>query len=418
MNYKPSLLFARSQDEQDPLKSFRKEFYFPQINGKKSVYLCGNSLGLQPKSYQIFTNRILNDWKTLGVEGHFEGDNPWVHYGEKLKGPMAEIVGGKKEEIAIMNMLTVNLHLLMVSFYRPNTDRYKILIENDAFPSDKYVVESQVALHGFNPRDAIIQIGPDNGELMSDEHIINTIKQNGKEIALILLGGVNYYTGQFLDIQEITKAGHKEGCVVGFDMAHAAGNIPLNLHEHKVDFAAWCTYKYMNSGPGNLAGCFIHEKHHNNTQLPKFTGWWGHKLDTRFNMRIPFDPERSAEGWVLSNPPVMALAGIHASLELFQKAGMEKLRKKSVELTGFLEYLIQDMNNDSIRIITPSNPEKRGAQLSVQVINANKELFYNLKKKGVITDWREPDVIRVSPAPLYNSFEDVFNFVEILKGVL
>lgn len=418
--YQNSLTFARKLDREDPLKRFRSNFHLPaQASGNPYLYFCGNSLGLQPKSTKAALEQELTDWKKYGVEGHFESKTPWLPYHEFLTDHMAEVVGAKPIETVVMNTLSVNLHLMMVSFYRPTQKRYKILIEHDAFPSDRYAVASQLKFHGFDPADGLIDLKARKGEvLLRMEDIEQVIEQQGDEIALILFGNPNYYTGQFFNMKTITELGHKQGAVVGFDCAHGAGNLPLNLHDSGADFAVWCTYKYLNSGPGSLGGCFVHERHAQDKDLPRFTGWWGHNKETRFGMRDGFDPIPGVEGWQLSNPPILSMAAIHASLQIFADAGMDALRKKSLQLTGFLEYLINEMPTDQVRIITPADPVQRGCQLSIQVVNANKALYDQLTKKGVIADWREPDVIRVAPVPLYNRFEDCWQFVKCLEEVL
>ena len=415
-----TLNYAKAQDEKDPLKAFRNEFIFPKDSkGTQQLYFCGNSLGLQPKRLSQYLNQELEDWANLGVEGHFEARNPWMHYHEFLAKPMAKIVGAKPEEVVIMNTLTVNLHLMMVSFYQPTTTKFKIVIESDAFPSDKYAVESQLKFHGFDPAEALIQWRPRQGEELCRYEDFETImEEHGDSIALVMIGNTNYYTGQAFPLKKIAALGHKHDCMVGFDLAHGVGNIQPNLSETGADFAVWCTYKYLNSGPGSIAGCFVNERHHHDKDLNRFAGWWGHNKDTRFNMRKDFDPTSSAEGWQLSNSPVLSMAGIKASLSVFDEAGFENVRAKSVKLTNYLEFLLKQIDTDRIRIITPSNPEERGCQLSVQVKNADKSLHTALGKAGVICDWREPDVIRLAPAPIYNSFEDVFRLVGVLKGLL
>jgi kynureninase len=412
--------FAQKLDEDDSLRSFREKFYIPkQTNGENVLYFTGNSLGLQPKSAESFIKQELEDWKTFGVEGHFQAKNPWMPYHEFLTEQTAEIVGAKSSEVVVMNSLTVNLHLLMVSFYRPSGKRNKIVIEKGAFPSDQYAVQSQIKFHGFKVEDSLIELAPREGEnILRTEDILETIRANGDEIALILLGGVNYYTGQAFDFEAITKTGHEVGAIVGFDLAHAAGNLLLNLHDWKVDFAAWCSYKYLNSGPGGIAGVFIHENHVTNTDLPRFAGWWGHDKQTRFLMGDEFVPMQTAEGWQLSNPPIFQMASLRASLEIFHEAGMKNLREKSVKLTNYLEFLLKQIETDRIEIITPSNSDERGCQLSIRVKNSDKSLFKEIFERGVIADWREPDVIRVAPVPLYNSFTDVWKFTETLRNCL
>lgn len=416
MNYKDTANFALKLDAKDELRSYRNEFHIPlQKNGEEHIYMCGNSLGLQPKRTKEFLNQELDDWATFGVEGHFHAKNPWLPYHEFLAESYAKIVGAKNSEVVAMNTLTVNLHLMMVSFYRPTQKRHKIIIEGDAFPSDIYAVESQIKHHGFLPESSLIKLRPRDGEsAIRTEDISAIIEREGDEIALIMLGGVNYYTGQVFDFEKITKIAHNKGINVGFDLAHAAGNIKLELHKWGVDFAVWCSYKYLNSGPGSVAGAFVHEKHHN-TNLPRFAGWWGHNKEDRFKMPDKFNPIISAEGWQLSNPPILSLAAIRASLSIFDEVGMDKLVSKSKKLTDYLVFLLNSIESDRIEIITP---EERGCQLSIRVNNGDKKLFDSITVKGVIADWREPDVIRVAPIPLYNSFQDVFNFYSLLKEEL
>ncbi len=419
-NFENTESFAKSLDEQDLLRSFREKFYIPeQTTGENVIYFTGNSLGLQPKTTRDYINQELDDWATFGVEGHFHAKNPWMPYHELLTEQMAEVVGGKQVEVVVMNSLTVNLHLLMVSFYRPSEKRNKIIIEKGAFPSDQYAVASQIKFHGFDVDKCLIELSPrENETCLITEDILQTIRENGDEIALILLGGVNYYTGQAFDFEAITRAGQTVGAIVGFDLAHAAGNIELQLHDWNVDFAAWCSYKYLNSGPGGIGGVFIHEKHVSNINLPRFAGWWGHEKETRFLMGDEFSPIKSAEGWQLSNPPIFQLASLRASLEIFHEAGMKNLVAKSKKLTDYLEFLLNQIQTDRIEIITPTDSNQRGCQLSIRVKFADKDLFKAISKRGVIADWREPDVIRVAPVPLYNSFLDCWRFVEILKNCL
>lgn len=418
--FQNSLEYAKMQDAEDALASFRNKFHIPKnASGEELIYFCGNSLGLQPKITSEYIKEELTDWANLGVEGHVEGKHPWLPYHEFLTENMAKIVGAKPSEVVVMNTLTTNLHLMMVSFFQPTKTKYKIVVESDAFPSDKYAVESQLKFHGINPKDGLILWKPRNGEeLCRFEDLEEIMKNHGNEIALLMIGSTNYYTGQSFPLKKITQLGHSYNCMVGFDLAHGAGNIQPNLHETGADFAVWCTYKYLNSGPGSLGGCFVHERHANNENLNRFAGWWGHNKKTRFNMRHEFDALPGAEGWQLSNPPILSMAAIRASLDTFAEAGFENLRKKSEKLTGFLEFLLDEMKKDAINVITPRNPEERGCQLSIQVKNADKNLHTKLTEAGVISDWREPDVIRVAPAPLYNSFEDVFRFYEKLKDVL
>ena len=416
MNYKDTANFASELDAKDELRSYRNEFYIPlQKNGEEHIYMCGNSLGLQPKRTKEFLNQELDDWANFGVEGHFHAKNPWLPYHEFLAEGYAKIVGAKTSEVVAMNTLTVNLHLMMVSFYKPTKQRHKIIIEGDAFPSDIYAVESQIKHHGFLPTTSLIKLRPRNRESsIRTEDIAAIIEREGDQIALIMLGGVNYYTGQVFDFQTITKLAHNKQINVGFDLAHAAGNIKLELHKWNVDFAVWCSYKYLNSGPGSVAGAFIHEKHHN-ANLPRFAGWWGHNKEERFKMPDKFNPIASAEGWQLSNPPILSLAAIRASLSIFDEVGMDKLVSKSIKLTDYLVFLLNSVNTDRIEIITP---KERGCQLSIRVKNGDKKLFDSITVKGVIADWREPDVIRVAPIPLYNSFQDVFKFYTILEEEL
>ena len=414
-----SLDYAQKLDIEDPLKAYREKFYIPkQENEEPHVYLCGNSLGLQPKGTKNYIEQELEDWKQYGVEGHLKAKNPWLHYHEFLTDKMAKVVGAKPIEVVVMNTLSVNLHLLMASFYRPTKERYKILIESDAFPSDRYAVESQIKFHGYE--NGLVELRPRKGEdLLRNEDIEATIKNKGDEIALILIGCPNYYTGQVFDLKRLATLGHAKGCMIGVDLAHGAGNLKLALHDSNIDFAAWCTYKYLNSGPGSVGGCFIHKRHAEAFDLPRFAGWWGHDKETRFGMRDDFNPMPGAEGWQLSNPPILSLAAIKASLDIFEEVGMEALVNKSKKLTGYLERLINQLDGNPIEIITPKNPDERGCQLSLRILHKDgKTVFKGITSKGVIADWREPDVIRIAPAPLYNSYEDVFNFVEILKSEL
>ncbi|WP_121908154.1 kynureninase [Ulvibacter antarcticus] len=418
--FENSLEYARKCDASDALASFRKRFHIPKsASGEPFVYLCGNSLGLQPKAASEYIQKELRDWSSLGVEGHTEAEHPWLPYHEFLSVNMAKIVGAKPSEVVIMNTLTTNLHLMMVTFFRPTKSRYKIVIESDAFPSDKYAVESQLKFHDIDPKDGLILWKPRKGEeLCRFEDLELIMKEHGDSIALLMIGSTNYYTGQSFPLKKIVELGHKHNTKVGFDLAHGVGNIQPNLHASGADFAVWCTYKYLNSGPGSLGGCFVHERHADDKDLKRFAGWWGHNKETRFNMRHEFDALSGAEGWQLSNPPILSMAAIRASLDTFAEAGFDNLRKKSVTLTGFLEFLIDDLKDDRISIITPRNPDERGCQLSIQVKSADKSLHTKLTEAGVISDWREPDVIRVAPAPLYNSYEDVFHFATRLKDTL
>jgi len=417
--FEASPTFAGELDTLDPLKGSRGNFFIPKMpDGSDAVYLTGNSLGLQPKTVRAYVEQELIDWETLGVEGHLNARTPWLPYHEYLTEQMARVVGAKAIETVVMNSLTVNLHLMMVSFYRPTGTRRKIVIEKGAFPSDQYAVESQIRFHNGGT-DNLIELTPREGEsTLRTEDIVETIEREGEQIAVVLLGGVNYYTGQAFDMHAITDAGHRAGAIVGFDLAHAAGNIELHLHDWNVDFAAWCSYKYLNAGPGSVAGAFIHERHANSFDLPRFAGWWGHDKATRFLMGPDFHPMPGAEGWQISNPPILQMAALRASLEIFDEIGMPALREKSEKLTGYLEFLLRDLVGDRISIITPSEPTQRGCQLSIAVKDSDKSLFDAITSRGVFADWREPDVIRVAPVPLYNSFTDVFQFVERLRNCL
>lgn len=406
---------AQALDRADPLKDFRDQFHIPRHKEKDTIYLCGNSLGLQPIKAKEYINQELEDWAKLGVEGHLQARHPWLPYHEFLTENMATVVGGLPGEVVVMNSLTVNLHLLMVSFYRPTNDRYKIIAESDIFPSDLYALESQIRFHGYDPAEALIRWAPREGEhFLRMDNLEALLDEHGDSTATIMLGGVNYYTGQCLDMAAITRMGHERGITVGFDLAHGAGNVLLKLHDWDVDFACWCSYKYLNSGPGSLSGIFVHDRYARAFDLPRFAGWWGHNKETRFGMRDPFDPLPGAEGWQLSNPPIFPLAAMRASLELFDAAGMEALREKSEKLTGFLLECLKESGLEGIRVITPERGEDRGCQLSLFVEKGSRQAFDHLTKQGVIADWREPNVIRIAPVPLYNSFEDVWGFVHLL----
>ncbi|MEO5571427.1 MAG: kynureninase [Bacteroidia bacterium] len=424
-----TLSFARFKDSEDSLKHFRERFLFPQsrfIGRKNVLYFCGNSLGLQPNTTRAAIEQELDDWAKYGVEGHFKASHPWFPYHEFLCAPMAKVVGAKPEEVIVMNSLTVNLHLLMVSFYRPTKQRYKIICEQSPFPSDQYALASQVAFHGFDPKDAIIELTPMPGSnYISTEHIVQTIQQNKNELAMVMIGGVNYYSGQLFDMKTITTAAHLCGAIAGFDLAHAVGNVNLQLHDWIVDFAVWCSYKYLNSGPGSVGGAYIHEKHTQDVSIPRFAGWWGNDPKTRFTMPREFVPVKTADAWQVSNAPVFSMAALKSSLDIFSEAEMEKLVQKSKELTGYLEFLIHEMNKkmedgrSKIEIITPYNSLERGCQLSLVIKEKGEKVYDYLVKNGAIADWREPDVIRVAPVPLYNSFEDVFLLGEMLeKGMM
>lgn len=420
--YQNTEAYALKRDQQDPLKHFRDKFIIPEKNGKEAIYFCGNSLGLQPKSTRTFLDRELEKWANYAVDGHFHAEEPWFHYHTLLKEPLAHIVGAKAEEVVVMNNLSSNLHFMMVSFYRPSGRRYKILMEGGAFPSDQYAVESQVKFHGYAPDEAIIEVFPREGEhTLRTEDILAAIDQHADELALVLFAGLQYYTGQVFDMPAITKAGQAAGAKVGFDLAHAAGNVPLKLHDWGVDFAVWCSYKYLNSGPGSNGGVFVHERHANNAELPRFAGWWGHEEKERFLMQKGFKPMQGVDGWQLSNGNILPLAAQRASLEIFMEAGMENLCQKSLELTGYLEYLLQkevSSEENKIQIITPADPAARGCQLSLFVEKNGKKLFEQISNAGVIGDWREPNVIRVAPTPLYNTFSDVYRFAQLLKQAI
>lgn len=420
--FEDSLAFARRMDKNDTLREFRKRFHFPKSDdGRSALYLVGNSLGLQPKDVRASILEEIDDWARLGVEGHIGSRRPWVYYHHLAKKTLAKLVGGKPGEVVAMNQLTVNLHLMMVSFFRPTKQRFRILAEAGAFSSDQYAFESQLRFHGLDPATALIELKPRPGEwTLRTEDIVAAISEHGEQLALVLFGGVQYYTGQFFDIPAITKAGKAAGAIVGFDLAHAIGNVPLQLHKDEVDFAVWCSYKYLNSGPGAIAGAFVHEKHGKRSDLPRFAGWWGHDEKERFLMKKGFRPMDGVDGWQLSNIPIFQGAAHLAALKLFEEAGFQKLRKKSLQLTGYLEFLLRlaDPEGHYFLIITPSDPKQRGCQLSLFIRKDGKKIFKRLTKRGVIADWREPDVIRLAPVPLYNSFEDVFRFISILKEEL
>ena len=414
--------YALELDRADPLAGYRERFHIPQHEGRDEIYLCGNSLGLQPKRTAQYLNEELEDWQRLAVKGHFAGRRPWMPYHEQFAERTARLVGAKPVEVVNMNSLTVNLHLMMTSFYRPTRQRHKILMEAGAFPSDRYALWSQVRLHGFDPDESLIELRPRAGSADLDMAGIEALlESDGASIALVLLPGVQYYSGQLLDMARITRAGQAAGCKVGFDLAHAAGNVPLALHDWGVDFAVWCNYKYMNSGPGAVAGCFVHERHARAFELPRLAGWWGHDKSSRFRMGPEFVPMAGAEGWQLSNPPILGLAPLLASLEIFDEVGVDALRTKSVQLTGYLEYLLQEKLADEVEVLTTTDPAWRGCQLSLRLHkgrDAARRVFERLEEAGVTGDWREPDVIRVAPVPLYNSYRDVFEFVRILAGLV
>lgn len=418
-----TLEYAQHLDSQDELKRFREQFHIPVINNKQAIYFTGNSLGLQPKTTKEHVNAELEDWANLGVEGHVHAKNQWVSYHELFPDYLSKIVGCKRDEVVVMNQLTVNLHLLMVTFYRPTKERYKIICEAKAFPSDQYAFESQVKLHGFDPVNAIIEVKPREDEYaIRHEDIIATIEQHADSLAVVIIGGVNYYTGQLFKMQEITEAAHKAGAYAGFDLAHAAGNVKLKLHDWNVDFSCWCSYKYLNSGPGGVAGAFIHERYCNLTHLPRFAGWWGTNKEHRFKMGPAFDAIPSAEGWQLSNAPILSMAAHRASLDIFEEAEFDNLVKKGRALTNYLLFLLDEINVSQskpvIQVITPRSEDEKGCQVSMLMLERGREIFDALKRQGVVADWREPNVIRVAPVPLYNSFEDVWKFGDIIKSIL
>ncbi len=413
------LNYALEQDQNDLLAHFRERFHLPKTDsGEPFIYFCGNSLGLQPDTASQFVNEELDAWKKLGVDGHLAGKRPWLPYHEFLTQYSAEIVGALEKEVVVMNSLSVNLHLLMSSFYRPNGQKKKILMEHNAFPSDRYAVQSQLKLHGNHPIDDLIILAPDDGANITNNGILDYFDRHGEGIAMVLIGGVNYYTGQAFNMKAITNKAHEHNCLVGFDLAHATGNTGLKLHDWGVDFATWCGYKYLNGGPGAPSGVFIHERHLGLKDIPRFEGWWGHDKSTRFEMPDEFIPMDTAEAWQLSNPPIFAMAPLLASLEVFHEAGISNLREKSVRLTNYLEYLIQENLNNKIEIITPSTSKNRGCQLSLRMIHPIENIMDKLQEIGIIADWREPDVIRIAPVPLYNSFKDCFEFVERLGKIL
>ncbi|MGI9221598.1 MAG: kynureninase [Woeseiaceae bacterium] len=423
MEYQPTLEYAQAQDAADPLRRFQDQFHFPSLGTEELVYFTGHSLGLQPKTVRAAVELELDEWAKYGVEGHFHSTNPWYSYHELLTPPMAEIVGARHSEVVCMNSLTTNIHLLFVSFYRPTKQRYKIISEAKMFPSDRYLLETQAQFHGFDPDDAIIEVPPRDGErTIRHEDILATIDEHADEVAMVFFGGVNYFTGQLFDMQGLTEAAHAVGAVAGFDLAHAAGNVPLALHDWDVDFAAWCSYKYLNSSPGNVGGIFVHERHGKDFDLPRFGGWWGHDKSTRFEMKNGFQPMEGAEGWQLSNVPILGMSAMKASLDVFAEAGMLALRQKSEQLTGYLEYTIgllaKEFPSARISIFTPGDPAQRGCQISMDVAGRERKLFDDMIAAGVIADFREPCIIRMAPVPLYNSFEDVYRFGEVMRRLL
>ena len=423
VSYEPTLEFARAQDDADPLRRYREKFHFPDLGTPEMAYFSGHSLGLQPVTVKAAVERELDDWAKFGVEGHFHGSNPWYSYHEILTPPMARIVGAKEIEVVCMNSLTTNLHLAFVSFYRPTPQRFKIVSEAKMFPSDRYLLETQAAFHGFDPDEAIIEIAPRDGEwLIRHEDILAAIESHADEIAMIFFGGVNYFTGQLFDLEALTDAAHAVGAIAAFDLAHAAGNVPLALHDWGVDFAAWCSYKYLNSSPGNVGGLFVHERHGNDGSRPRFGGWWGHDKDTRFKMESGFKPMQGAEGWQLSNAPILGMSAMKASLDVFDEVGMGALREKSEKLTLYLEQTVDQLATEfpdaGLSIITPRDPARRGCQISINVAGRERQLFDDMIAKGVIADFREPCIIRIAPVPLYNSFEDVFTLGNVMRELL
>lgn len=419
MNFQNTRQFAQSLDAQDQLKKYQSEFEFPKVNGKKTIYFTGNSLGLMPKRARKYVDDVMNDWANMAVEGHFYAEKPWWDYHERFSNPLSKIVGAKPSEVSVMNTLTVNLHMMMVSFYNPTSIRFKIICEEKAFPSDQYMFQTQVKFHGLDPKDVIVEVKRREGEHnLRNEDIIAKINEVGDQLALVLIGGINYYTGQVLDMENITKAGHAVDAQVGWDLAHAAGNIELKLHDWNVDFACWCSYKYMNAGPGSVAGYFVHEKHHTNKDLNRFGGWYGHNKERRFLMEPEYTPNEGALGWQSSCTGVLAMAPYLASVEMFDEIGMEALVEKRNLITAYLEFIVEETAKETgtnLEIITPKNQAERGSQLSVILHGEGKELFHYLMKNGVITDWREPAVIRLAPVPLYTTFEEMYDFGQILK---
>lgn len=417
MAYEATLAYAIDTDKADALNLYRHRFYFPPFGEQSSIYLCGNSLGLQSDNVQAAVEQELKDWKELAINGYRHAKNPWLYYQHFFRKSLSGIMGCQEEEVTVSNALTVNLHLLMMSFYRPDAKRYKIMMEAGAFPSDQYAVETQVEHHRFDPQDAIIEIAPRAGEkTLRTKDIVQAIEDHADSLALVLFGGINYYTGQLFDIPSITAATHKAGALAGFDLAHVAGNVPMHLHQWDVDFAAWCSYKYLNGGPGAVAGMFVHERFGKNIHFQRLGGWWGNDEKTRFRMEKGFIPQAGAAGWNMSTAQVFNMVSLKAALELFDEAGIENLRRKSFLLTGYLEYLLHQLTGFPFEIITPADPAQRGAQLSLFFPDRAKELHRQMIDQGIVVDYREPGVVRVAPAPLYNSFEDVYRFYEIIKN--
>ena len=417
LNFVKNEEFAKSLDKDDILSKYRDYFFIPKQDQKEVIYFNGNSLGLQPKSVRKLIDKEIDDWKDLGSSGYFMTDTPWVTYHESLIEPMARLVGAKPIEVVIMNTLTVNLHFLMISFYRPTEKRHKILIEYSSFPSDQYAIKSQLKYHGYDPSESLIMLKPRVGEeLVREDDVQDIINTQGDSIALILIGNPNYFNGQVYNIEKITKWGHNKGCVVGFNLAHGVGNLKLELHDWDVDFAIWCSYKYLNSGPGGLSGCFINERYANDPDLPKFTGWWGNKLSSRMLMKDDIEISEGATGWQTSNHPIFSLIPIKSSLEIFDDVGIDKLREKSILMTKYLYFLLESISD--ITIITPNDEEQRGCQLSLVIHKHGKSIQENLVLNGVVCDWREPNVIRIAPAPIYNSYHECWKFVQILQNLL
>ena len=423
VNFEHPIEFAKSLDANDPLKNFRERFMIPSINGKEQIYFLGNSLGLQSKNVREEINKILDQWASFGVEGFFMGEDRWLDYHDQLTKPLSKIVGARPNEITVMNQLTVNLHLMMVSFYKPDGQRNKILCEAKAFPSDQYMFETHIRSHGLDPDEVLIEVPPRNGEhLIRREDILSTIDEHRDELALVLFSGVNYYTGQVFDIKAITEAAHTIGAIAGFDLAHAAGNISLQLHDWNVDFACWCSYKYLNSGPGAMGGVYIHEKFHGDRNIRRFGGWWGYDKDTRFQMEKGFKPIPTAEGWQLSTPSILLYASHKAALQIFEEAGWDNLRAKQKKMNNYLWFVLGELNRSSdkevIEFITPNNNGEISCQVSMLMLRRGREIFEELGRQGVMVDWRQPNVIRIAPVPLYNTFEEVWRFGNIIRSIL
>ena len=423
MQFENSIQFAKELDREDPLKDFRQQFIIPSVKDKEQIYFLGNSLGLQPKRTEAAVKKILNQWADYGVEGFFKGDNPWLHFHDQLPKPLSKIVGALPAEVTVMNQLSVNLHLMLVSFYQPKGKRNKIICETKAFPSDQYMFETHVKHHSLDPDETIIEVHPRDGEYtLRTDDIINTIAQYKEEVALVLFSGINYYSGQLFDIPAITKAAQNAGAIAGFDLAHAAGNVHLQLHEWNVDFACWCSYKYLNAGPGAVGAVFIHERYHGDTSIKRFAGWWGYDTVTRFKMEKGFKPNPGADGWQLSTPAFFLYAAHKASLEIFEEAGWDIVLEKRKKLNDWLWFLLRDLNRSAadrvIEFITPQNPDERGCQVSMLMLRRGREIFDRLAEAGIMTDWREPNVIRLAPVPLYNTYTEVWRFVDVMKDLI